>query len=162
MQVHDLLGIVEKCGSLEELSIDRCHAITGKALVKVLPFLQNLRKLDVTELSTVDDDCLRGIAKMCPLLEDLVVRGTSITKSGVSFIMEHAINLTSLNLSQCYKIKDSELRAILKGKPPHLTIIASDRHNICGNVDNSGSADSGPEPTDVDNNVDGDTFDDLS
>ncbi|KAI9091279.1 hypothetical protein DFS34DRAFT_670255 [Phlyctochytrium arcticum] len=118
---HNLLGIVEKCGSLEELDLSGCHKITPKGIVKILPFLKNVRKLDVRALP-INDNCLYDIAKMCPLLEDLDLWGTRVTRTGVSSMMKGATKLTPLNLSQSRIISSSDMEAIKKDKPPHLTI----------------------------------------
>ncbi|KAI9094310.1 hypothetical protein DFS34DRAFT_651996 [Phlyctochytrium arcticum] len=125
VQDPDLLGILEKCRPLEELRIASCEEITSKGFIKALPFLKNLRKLDLSGVWNLDDDCLCEIAKMCPLLEDLDLRWTAFTPTGLWSIMELATTLTSLNLSR-NRINDWEIIAIMEGKPPHLTITVCD------------------------------------
>ncbi|KAI9088852.1 hypothetical protein DFS34DRAFT_689443 [Phlyctochytrium arcticum] len=139
---QDLLAILENCRSVKEQSISSCDGITSQGFLKVLPFLKNLRKLDVEYVVDFGDDCLSGTAKMCPLLEDLDLSATDVAGNGVSSILELATNLTSLCLWQCYGIGDSEMRAIMKRKPSHVKITASDRQDIC---DSSGTSDSGAE-----------------
>ncbi|KAI9094307.1 hypothetical protein DFS34DRAFT_242711, partial [Phlyctochytrium arcticum] len=136
MREQDLLGIVDKCTSLKELSIAGCRKITSNGLVKILPFLENLRKLNVTGVSNVDNDCLHDIAKMCPLLEDLDLGTTSVTRTGVSSFMQLATNLTSLNLSKHVGINDSEMEAIMMKKPLHVNITSYDHLDIYYDDDN--------------------------
>ncbi|KAI9094308.1 hypothetical protein DFS34DRAFT_628914, partial [Phlyctochytrium arcticum] len=127
LQDEGLLGILEKCRSLEELSIAGCSKITSEGFVKVLPFLKNLRKLNVSCTLLISDDSLCEIAKMCPLLEDLDLERTEITRTGVSSIIALASNLTALDLSECYAIEDLEMIAIMKEKPSHLKITNFER-----------------------------------
>ncbi|KAI9094309.1 hypothetical protein DFS34DRAFT_595693 [Phlyctochytrium arcticum] len=123
IQDPDLLGILEKCKSLEELSIATCCKITSKGFIKALPFLKNLRKLDLHDVTAFDLDCYCEIAKMCPLLEYLDLGNTSAERTKVLAIMALATNLKFLDLWSIYKeITPSDMRAILKGRPSHLTI----------------------------------------
>ncbi|KAI9094857.1 hypothetical protein DFS34DRAFT_225778 [Phlyctochytrium arcticum] len=121
LEDQELLNIVRNCKSLEELSIEDCWEITSQGLGLMLPFLKNLRRLNVATVH-LDDDCFRNIAKTCPLLEDLDLSSTDITRAGVSSIMELATSLRSLNLWECSKITSSELEAIMNEKPPHVKI----------------------------------------
>ncbi|KAI9088830.1 hypothetical protein DFS34DRAFT_268007 [Phlyctochytrium arcticum] len=130
MKDEDLLDMVGKCRSLEELSIASCEQISSQGLGKVLLSLTNLRKLDVAGVYKLDDDCFRDIAKMCPLLEDLDLWSTSVTRTGVSSVMELAPKLATLNLSQSSKIDDSEMDAIMNAKPPHVKITHYNHHDI--------------------------------
>ncbi|KAI9094347.1 hypothetical protein DFS34DRAFT_595728 [Phlyctochytrium arcticum] len=109
---QDLMGILEN---------SCCLGITSNGFVKVLPFLKNLRKLDVS-VDNLDDKCFCEISQMCPLLEDLSLWFTSVTRTGLSSIMELATNLKSLNLPLSYRTRLSEMEAIMKEKPRHLTI----------------------------------------
>ncbi|KAI9094856.1 hypothetical protein DFS34DRAFT_225779 [Phlyctochytrium arcticum] len=122
-----LLAIVQPCKSLEELSVSRCGKITSEGLGKVLPFLKNLRKLNVEGVGKFDNDCLcDDIAKMCPLLEYLNLSKTDIKGTGVFVLMELATKLTSLNLRFCNWIEDPEMAAIMREKPVNLSIEVSD------------------------------------
>ncbi|KAI9088856.1 hypothetical protein DFS34DRAFT_698400 [Phlyctochytrium arcticum] len=117
----ELREILETCRSLDKLALVDCAAISHNSFIKVLP-LQNLRKLDVKDVSGFDDDCLHGIAKMCPLLEDFTFGYTGLTPIGMSSFLDLATNVKSLNLSRCCRISPSEMEVILNKKPPHLTI----------------------------------------
>ncbi|KAI9094827.1 hypothetical protein DFS34DRAFT_224593 [Phlyctochytrium arcticum] len=86
MKDGDLLAIVEKCKSLDDLSIAMCDKITSTGFGKILPYLTNVRKLNIADIAKLDDDYLRDIAKMCPLLENLDVWRTSVTRTGISSI----------------------------------------------------------------------------
>ncbi|KAI9094861.1 hypothetical protein DFS34DRAFT_627477 [Phlyctochytrium arcticum] len=119
-----LLGILEKCTSIEDLSVSRSFHINGQRLRPMLPFLKNLRKLDIEGISGLDDDCLRDIAKMCPLLEHLDLQRTHITQINVLSVMKFATNLKSLNISECAEITPLEREDIMAEKPPHVKIIA--------------------------------------
>ncbi|KAI9094860.1 hypothetical protein DFS34DRAFT_627471 [Phlyctochytrium arcticum] len=129
---QDLLAIVESCKSLEELSIAICHKITNEGFGKALPLLKGLRKLSVWSVEKLNDTSLVAIAKLCPLLEGLNLRETSVTRAGVSSLMEFATKLTSVNLSQCSRIKKSEIAAIKKEKPSQLKIMAYTEAEIYG------------------------------
>ncbi|KAI9094859.1 hypothetical protein DFS34DRAFT_627469 [Phlyctochytrium arcticum] len=139
MKGGDLLAIVEKCGSLEELSIASCYEMTSEGLGKALPFLKNLRKLDLWELENLNDRCFHAIAKLCPLLEDLNLRETLVMRDGVTTILKFATNLKFLNLSQCSSLHKTALEAIMKEKPPHLEITAIIDEEIYGFPFDTGS-----------------------
>ncbi|KAI9088854.1 hypothetical protein DFS34DRAFT_639845 [Phlyctochytrium arcticum] len=124
-----LLGTLENCRSLKGLRIAECCRITSKGILKMLPLLVNLRNLHVPNVLNFDDDCLSGVAKMCPLLEDLDLQCTPVTRTGLSSLMELATNLKSLNLSECYGRLNSKLRAIMEEKLSRLTFSVC-RHGL--------------------------------
>ncbi|KAI9088845.1 hypothetical protein DFS34DRAFT_654722 [Phlyctochytrium arcticum] len=113
-----------KVRSLEELSIAKCFLITSTAFGKALSFLENLRKLNVSSVYKLDDDCYCDIAEMCPLLEDLNLLNTPITWTAALYIIEFATKLASLNLSYCYAITISQKAVIIREKPRHVKIIS--------------------------------------
>ncbi|KAI9088857.1 hypothetical protein DFS34DRAFT_639853 [Phlyctochytrium arcticum] len=125
---HELPGILENCTSLVELSLAGCYNITSNGIIKALSLLKNVQRLKLSAVATrLDDNCLCGIVKMCPLLEDLDLWNTSVARSRVSYIMKLATRLRSLNLPQGRKITDLEMRDIMNEKPSYLTITACNR-----------------------------------
>ncbi|KAI9088844.1 hypothetical protein DFS34DRAFT_639967 [Phlyctochytrium arcticum] len=131
--------MVEKCQSIEELSIGGCYKLTSTGFGKVLPFLKNVRTLNVAHNSQLDDACFRDIAKSCPLLEKLNLQRTRVTQTGVLSILELAAKLTSLDLSHCRKIGDSVMKTLLKEKPPHVTLTTYSEYDIYDNLDSNDS-----------------------
>ncbi|KAI9092587.1 hypothetical protein DFS34DRAFT_632411 [Phlyctochytrium arcticum] len=71
---QSLLGILENCRSLTELTLSHCWKISRNALVNILPRLKNLRRLKVAGIYTLGDDFVRGICQMCPLQEVIDLR----------------------------------------------------------------------------------------
>ncbi|KAI9094386.1 hypothetical protein DFS34DRAFT_247819 [Phlyctochytrium arcticum] len=134
MEDQNLHAIVEKCRSLEELSITTCDNITSTGIINILPFLKNLRQLDRFDVLNLGDDCLGDIARMCPLLEHLDLSGTRVTRTGVSSIMNLATNLTTLNMMKDRGISSSDMGAIMEEKPPHVTITHHDRYDIYADI----------------------------
>ncbi|KAI9092916.1 hypothetical protein DFS34DRAFT_688016 [Phlyctochytrium arcticum] len=144
------LGILRSCTSLEELAMSMCRSITSQGLRNVLPFLKHLRKLDVSYCSKIDDDCIRDIPRLCPLIEDLDLWVTSVTRTGMSFLLERA------------GIWDSDMQAILDEKPPHVRITCYDRDDdisIPGDSDFHESSDDSNLDSDEDDAEDSDGSD---
>ncbi|KAI9093535.1 hypothetical protein DFS34DRAFT_267716 [Phlyctochytrium arcticum] len=136
---NELLSIVQNCRPLHELSISACENVTSGGLGKVLPFLTNLRKLDVAGVLKIDDECLRDIVRTCPLLEDLDMWKTSITPTGVLSIVELTAKLAFLNVSPFGELNEAEMETIRIQRPPDFKITSRIHHGIYGDSDSDWS-----------------------
>ena len=100
------------CGSLEELRVAGCPAVTDGALA-VMGQLPQLRRLDVSQCRAITDAAVCTLARRCPALVELRLAGCrSVTDAAVTAVAAGLPQLAALDLSRCSAITDEALRRL--------------------------------------------------
>jgi len=134
--------IAQHCKNIAELNIAECRNITDYGVQIILQQSKtNLSLLDLNDCSGVTDSILPYLCYYCPNIKQLRLRGTHLSAQAISHTVSklaltelnvhgldicdevlhqfgyHLKKLQTLDLSFCYSLTVTGLRALLKGCP---------------------------------------------
>ncbi|CAB3403326.1 unnamed protein product [Caenorhabditis bovis] len=100
--------IVEKCRSLEELSLAWCGLSQSTCAAISKRLTSTLRKLNISgtlEKKGVTDCVVLSIGQSCPYLNDLDISDNiEVTKTSIVIVIRHLPKLRTLSCNRCYGI----------------------------------------------------------
>ncbi|XP_054752126.2 F-box/LRR-repeat protein 7-like [Lytechinus pictus] len=119
-----IFQIVSRCPNLDYLDISGCKQVdcmnlpVEPATSDPKDFLKqriNLRHLDMSDCSLLDDNGLRTIATNCPTLVNLYLRRCiGVTDIGVQYVTTQCLMLKEVSLSDCPRVTDCAMRELAK------------------------------------------------
>jgi hypothetical protein len=125
-----LTAIADSCSLLENLYFGNTSVRDTNFTIAGQRF-QHLRSLNLINCYSITDNFFIAIvgSGSCPFLEDLCLKNTNITDTGIRLILQHLQRLSSLTFILCDKITDESLIAIA-GSCRLLTSFSAHRMNI--------------------------------
>ena len=98
---------------LEHFALCGFEDITSNGLKQFLAHVSsNLKSLDVSELSAVNDNTVEGLNDVCSSLTDVSFSHCKLTDEGVQIFCSKCKMLQSINLSGCQDISDDSIVAL--------------------------------------------------
>ena len=98
---------------LEHFALCGFEDITSNGLKQFLAHVSsNLKSLDVSELSAVNDNTVEGLNDVCSNLTDVSFSHCKLTDEGVQIFCSKCKMLQSINLSGCQDISDDSIVAL--------------------------------------------------
>jgi hypothetical protein len=109
--------IAEGCPDLKELDLICCNEITDLGIIYLTERCHNLRHFAFTECENISDVCIIRISETCPMLQSLSFKFGEVTDDGLSGIAKGCPNLQSLIIKGCVNISDVGIEMVAKGCP---------------------------------------------
>lgn len=111
---HDMDDI-SKISGLEILNTNACYRINEKGLEKVATLLTNLNVLEIAHCQCTDL-ILHHLSRNLKKLKTLNIRGSKVTDSGISTLIEGIPDLQHLNIQKCDLLMAPGLECLLCAK----------------------------------------------
>lgn len=111
---NSLLGLIlQQKSKLTSISLVGCASITNVLVTTIAHHCPNLKKLDVSFISNINDSSLMYVAVNCKNLIVLGASGTQITGASLQLFSKYfCLSLEELYLDDCKNITDTELHFI--------------------------------------------------
>jgi hypothetical protein len=74
--------LVRKCLHLEGVALGECIHINDGSILEISTYKPNIKFLDLNGCKKITDNSLRSLSNFCTKLENLNLKGTSVTDTG--------------------------------------------------------------------------------
>lgn len=112
LSARALCVLARRCPNLTSLDIGWCRDVDGTALIPTLArSCKGLRKLFLTALRTISDNCLAALVEHCKGMEQLDFLGSGlITPAAVTAVLQGCPSLVLMDVSFCRQITGTDVR----------------------------------------------------
>ncbi len=107
-------GGMETLNQLDVLNLPWCRRLTNEAPVLISHFCPNLRCLDLSYCSNIDDAGIKVLANGLPKLTSIILTFTGVGDGGITAIARECKQLERMNLEVCKNITDSGIQNIAR------------------------------------------------
>jgi hypothetical protein len=109
-----IISLAKKCPNITYANLSQCDNITDSAVQALIKYCKGLITLNVADCKTISDYSLLAISEgeLVPGLNTLVLKGTEVTDTGITWLAERCTSLMNLNLTKCSNVSYAGIKAI--------------------------------------------------